>query len=188
MSIAADNADLFAPDGLATRCIRRKAAAMLGWVGFTRLDAEDIEQELTLAVIQRLPKYDQTRSRMITYISSVVRVAALALIRRRRTAKRNHGRKPVSLDAPRQPGRSRTLTRAQSTGQAQARRHRKIATRSEVETVAMQHDVAVAVAALEPDLASVCSDLMSGRRRQVSNECRDQIQERFRQAGIDSYL
>ena len=186
MSTVANTADLFAPDGLATRCIRRKAAAMLGWVGFKRLDAEDIEQELALAVIQRLPDYDPSRARLITFISNVVRVAALALIRRRRTAKRNHGRRPVSLDAPRQSGGA--LTRAQSTGQAQARRHRKVAPRSDVEAFALQHDVAAAVVTLEPDLAEACEVLMSGRRRQMSTESLDQIQDHFRQAAIDSYL
>jgi RNA polymerase sigma-70 factor (ECF subfamily) len=188
MSIAADNADLFAPDGLATRCVRRKVATMLNWVGFTQLDAEDLEQELTLAVIQRLPKYDPTRARLSTYLSSVVRVAALAMIRRRRTAQRNHGRPPASLDAPRQPGRGRTLTRAQGTGQAQARRHLTVATRSEEDVVAMQHDMAIAVASLDPDLAEVCRDVMSGRRRQVCGEGLEQIRDRFRQSAIDAYL
>jgi RNA polymerase sigma-70 factor (ECF subfamily) len=188
MSTAANTADLFAPDGLATRCIHRKVATMLGWVGFKKLDADDLEQELALAVIQRLPDYDPSRARLITFISNVVRVAALALIRRHRTAKRNHGRRPVSLDAPRQPGGGGTLTRAQSTGQAQARRHRKIATRSDVEAFALQHDVAAAVVTLQPDLVSACEDVMSGRRQKVSDLCLDQIQDHFRQAAIDSYL
>lgn len=160
---------------------------MLGWVGFKKLDADDIEQELALAVIRRLPDYDPSRARLITFISSVVRVAALALIRRRRLVKRNHGRRPVSLDAPRQPGGG-TLTRAQSTGQAQARRHRKIAPRSDIEVAAMQHDVAAAVATLDPELAKTCRDVMSGRRQRVTNACRDQLGACFHQAALDTYL
>jgi DNA-directed RNA polymerase specialized sigma24 family protein len=182
-----NTADLFAPDGIATRCIRRKVAVMLGWVGFKKLDADDIAQDLAIAVIKQLPKYDPSRARLITFISNVVRVEALASIRRQRAAKRNHGRSPLSLDAPR-PSGSGTLNRAQTTGQAQARRHRKIAARSDTEMAAIQHDVAATVATLQPELASACQAVMFGRRQQVPDVCVEPIQDRFRQAAIDSYL
>ena len=49
-------------DEYAVRIIKYKARQLVGRVGFTESDREDLEQEMILDLLQRLPKYDPARA------------------------------------------------------------------------------------------------------------------------------
>lgn len=48
-------------DDYATWLIQQKADQLIGRYGFTKSDREDIEQELTLALLERWDQYDPVR-------------------------------------------------------------------------------------------------------------------------------
>ena len=81
----------FRLDRAEERFIRWMARQMVGQAGFVRDDVEDIEQDMRLAVLQRLPRFDPAKSRRYTFVSMVVRRCAATLLEHRRTGKRNYG-------------------------------------------------------------------------------------------------
>jgi RNA polymerase sigma-70 factor (ECF subfamily) len=79
--------------------ILRKARQLAGKAGFTTDDVEDIEQDIRLDVLQRLPRFDPAKSNRHTFIAMVVRRCAATILERQRAEKRNRGRRPQSLNA-----------------------------------------------------------------------------------------
>jgi RNA polymerase sigma factor (sigma-70 family) len=63
-----------------------------------RQDAEDFAQDLVVAALKRLSRYDGRRASLPTFVNRVVRNAARDLLRRRDAAKRGNGRTTRSLD------------------------------------------------------------------------------------------
>jgi len=52
--------------------IRIKAKKLIGKAGFKREDLDDIKQDITLDLLQRLPKYDPEKASLNTFINDVV--------------------------------------------------------------------------------------------------------------------
>jgi RNA polymerase sigma-70 factor (ECF subfamily) len=93
-------------DPVTAGLIKRKARELVGRTGITQQDREDIEQDLTLELIRRLPAFDEKRARRPGFAGLLLDRAAADILRRRRTAKRDT-RTTISLDAqpsPEQPG------------------------------------------------------------------------------------
>jgi len=84
-------------DEYARRLISSKAKQLVGKAGFTESDREDIEQELMLDLLERLPSYDPTRGSKHTFIARVVDHRIARLVERRTAAKRDRGRPVLSL-------------------------------------------------------------------------------------------
>lgn len=167
MNLALQKTELLASDGLATRIIRRKAKSMLAWGGLWATDQEDLEQELALAVVSRLPEFDRSRSRLSTFVYSTVQSAAANVVHRRRAAKRNRGKSPLSLDLQRgQPGQ-RPLTLAHCTTQRDLDRRTGTETPNPLDRASTKQDVANVLAVLPLKDASTCRDVMAGRRRKL---------------------
>ncbi|MBU0640957.1 MAG: hypothetical protein KKB50_19005 [Planctomycetes bacterium] len=80
--------------------IARKARQLAGSAGFTTSDVEDIEQDIRLDVLQRLPRFDPARSNRHTFVAMLVRRCAASILERQRAEKRNRGQRPQSLNAP----------------------------------------------------------------------------------------
>ena len=59
-------------DEYAVQIIKFKAKQLVGRVGLTDSDREDLEQEMILDLLQRLPKYNPDRAQRNTFIARVV--------------------------------------------------------------------------------------------------------------------
>src|SRR5262249_1034887 len=76
-------------DTYACELIRRKARELVGRAGLTSQDREDLEQELLLRLLERLPAFDAERSAWTTFAALVIRRCAANLLRYRQAEKRD---------------------------------------------------------------------------------------------------
>ena len=175
--------------------IRRKAEQLASKAGFTMNDAEDIEQDLRLNVLQRLSGFDQGQSSRHTFVAMVVRCRAATILEHQRTAKRNGGGWLLSLDVL-VPGED-------DDGEVEFHETlgsdvRRPIDRDDQERSDLAADVAHVVASLPDDLRKWCAVLAE---RNVSDAAREfgvsrvrvyqikaQICAAFKRAGLEGYL
>lgn len=173
--------------------ISRKARQLAGRAGFTTSDVEDIEQDIRLDVLQRLPRFDPAKSNRHTFIAMVVRRCVASILERQRAEKRNGGRRPQSLNAPIRDAEGREVELHQVLS-GDARRPR----RSEAELRDLRADVRAAVASLPEQLRPWCKVFAELGIREASRDlqvprCRLQrfkteIRAAFEEAGLADYL
>jgi RNA polymerase sigma-70 factor (ECF subfamily) len=92
-----DRCDLLL-DPYVTNLIRRKARLLVGRLGFTHSDRDDIEQELRCGLLQRSRSYDPARMAWHAFVRMVVARLLANLLRDRMAVKRDP-RRVWSLDA-----------------------------------------------------------------------------------------
>ena len=63
--------------------IHHKARQLVGTAGFTRDDVEDLEQEMRLGLLERLPKFDPSKATYNTFVSRLIERKISNLIRHR---------------------------------------------------------------------------------------------------------
>ena len=68
------------------RVYRRFISYILGQLGIDRSDIEDLTQQILLTLTRDLPGYDSTRASFRTWLSAIIRHAALAHLPRQRRA------------------------------------------------------------------------------------------------------
>ncbi len=85
--------------GFAGRYIRKKARHMVGKAGLTRSDRPDIEQELSLALYQRLHRFDPAIAPWHAFVATVISRFAASLLAARHARKRRGGCVAASLNA-----------------------------------------------------------------------------------------
>lgn len=173
--------------------IARKARQLAGKAGVTPSDVEDIEQDIRLDVLQRLPRFDPAKSNRHTFIAMVVRRCVASILEGRRAEKRNGGRRPQSLNAPIRDAEGREVELHQTLG-GDARRPG----RSEAALRDLRADVRAAVASLPEHLRPWCEVFTDQGIREASRElhvprCRLQrikaeIRNHFEAAGLADYL
>ena len=78
--------------------IQCKAKQLVGKCGIHACDRDDIEQELYLNLLERLPKFDESKAKLTTFIQRVVEKKAAMLLRERCSEKNTAYRTAQSLD------------------------------------------------------------------------------------------
>ena len=184
-------------DPHAVRLIRAKSRQLIRRPEFTASDREDIEQELALDLLNRLPRYDATRAKRTTFVDRVVNNRVATLLEARTTAKRGGGVCVASLDEDidGEDGHPEPLwaTLDQRLGCGGAGRDMRDAPLHD-----LRIDVAEAVAALPEDLRDLAEELTQATPTEVARRTgvprrtvRDrvaQIRNRFERAGLRVYL
>ena len=82
----------------ARNLIRVKAHQLRARRDFSAADTDDIQQELWLAVCERLDRFDSSKASLNTFIDLVVNQALVSLLRHRQRLKRDKGTYSQSLD------------------------------------------------------------------------------------------
>ncbi len=85
-------------DEYARKCITNKARQLIGKYGFTESDREDIEQELVVDLLQRLPKFDPSRAKRNTFIVRLIEHKVADIIEYRKAAKRDYRKRRNGVD------------------------------------------------------------------------------------------
>lgn len=84
----------------AENLIHHKARQLVGTAGFTRDDVEDLEQEMRLDLLQRLPNFDPSKATYNTFVSRLIERKISNLIRHRTQELRDHRCEDGSIHDP----------------------------------------------------------------------------------------
>ncbi|MBN1606479.1 MAG: sigma-70 family RNA polymerase sigma factor [Polyangiaceae bacterium] len=152
----------------AHQLIHRKARRLVGTAGFAVSDVDDIEQELALDLLERLPKFDQNRAAHSTFVARLLGRKISNLIRHRTQELRDYRRATVSLNDLIDDGDGGTIERAQTVPANAHDRRTRQQHRSEHEQRELRLDVRQVVGALPEELKSLAELLMEHRVARVA--------------------
>lgn len=156
-------------DEYAARLIRHKAYQLIGTAGFTESDREDLEQEMALDLIMRLPKFDPNKAAHTTFVARVIERKISKLIRHRKQEKRDYRRETNSLSESVETEFG-SVERAQTISQDEYDRRIGRHGRPEAERLDMHLDVSLAISQLPPDLKPMAERLLTHSITEVASE------------------
>lgn len=180
------------------RIIRHKAKTLVGNYGFLEADRQDLEQELTLDVFRRLPRFDPTRAQLATFVTRLVDHRIANIIEERTAQKRDYRlcRRSLNESVGDEDGESTELQEIIS--QEDYLRRTGRFSRPVLEQGEQRRRVARVMEQLSPELRELCRCLgyesvlqisrRTGTPRWKINEARKQIRARFEAAGLREYL
>lgn len=153
-------------DDYAVSLVRHHAAALVRRGGLDRADRDDIEQELALHLVLRLPRFDPARASRRTFAARVVAHRAATLHESGWTAKETARRAAVSLheETTDADGRPAELWRTVDDDATRARRDVGRAG----DDADLRIDVAAAIASLPPEHQAICAALACGSTREAA--------------------
>lgn len=186
-----------AADPVAAAIIRRKARQLVGRGGFGPSDRQDIEQDLLVDLLERLPSFDPEQSAIHVFVAMVVKRHAANLLRYGKAEKRDRRRecslhKVVGHDeqGPVELG-SAVTSRERDAVTQQARRDAG-------EAAEMALDVAELIERLPPQLRQLAKRLQTQTVSQAAREMRvprttlyasvRELRRRCEQVGLANYL
>ncbi len=192
-----DNSD----DGIdpyAARLIKYKARRLIGQGGFTASDREDIEQELTLDLLRRLPKYNPKRAQLNTFIARVVEHRLASLIEAQKAGIRDYRRCRCSLNECFEDADGRSVERVDTFDQEDYLLRTGGQSRPSEELSALAIDVAAVIEGLPHELRNLCRRLKAETVTEISRdtgvprgtiyESIKKLREIFKDAGLRNYL
>lgn len=140
--------------------IRESAWKLSHSRGYTVHDVPDIEQELALELIRRLPKFNPAKARRTTFASMVVRNRIRNMVRDRKAEMRDVERKGPSLNQLVQTKEGEEIELIENVAQDDMDRFQGNRTRGTDEIAVMRIDMADALAHL-PEPLRQAADLLS---------------------------
>ncbi len=192
-----DNSD----DGIdpyAARLIRFKARQLVGKAGFTASDREDIEQELILDLLRRLPKYNPKRAQLNTFIARVVEHRLASLIEEQKAGIRDYRRCRCSLNECFEDADGRSVERVDTFDQEDYLLRTGGQSRPSEELNRLAIDVAAVIEGLPHELRNLCRRLKAETVTEISRdtgvprgtiyESIKKLREIFKDAGLRNYL
>ena len=170
-----------------------KAHQLAGKAGFTVDDVEDIQQDIRLDILKRLPGFDPAKSNRHTFIVMVVRRCVASMLERQGADKRNKGRRPQSLNTPISDEQDQVVELSDTIDAGTVRPGR-----SRQELADLAADVRTVVNRLPGDLQAWCGVLSRMGIRETSRELGvsrtrlqrivREIRAAFERAGLRDYM
>lgn len=185
-------------DDYAEELIHHKARQMVGNAGFTADDIEDIEQEMRLDLLQRLPKFDPSKATYKTFVSRLVERQISDMIRHSEQEGRDYRREESSLQDAAEFGGDgdEAMERIETVSQDEQDHRFGRQIRSEQERHELRLDIPVALSKLPPDLRELAELLQTMSIAQAARELGiprttlyysrlPQLRQAFRAMGLD---
>ena len=182
-------------DEYAVTLIHHKARQLARRLGFSESDQEDLEQEMVLDLLTRLPQFDPKRAKRHTFIARVVEHKIADLLKHRHARKRDSGHRTESLreGGPNGAGNISGEIHAVNEG-ANCKRIGDVY-RLQSDRLEESLDLELAVRALPEDLRGLCELLLqpktvseisgdTGIPRPTLYDAIKKIRARFREAGL----
>jgi RNA polymerase sigma-70 factor (ECF subfamily) len=180
------------------KLVQCKARQLVGKAGYTWGDIEDIEQDLTLDLLERLPKFDPAKATLNTFADRVVGRRLCNLLRHRQAEMRDYRREAFSMNEEVET-EDGMLEIIETVSQDEIDLRTGRCNRSVAERAHLQMDLNAVVAGLPPELRQVADML---RTQSVAEVARDlgiprrtfrekhlaQLREVFAASRLDDYL
>ena len=187
-----------AVDEYAVQLIKYKAKQLVGRVGFTESDREDLEQEMLLDLLRRLPKYNPKRAQRNTFIARVVEHKIATIIESQKAGMRDYRLCRCSLNDRFEDEEGGSVERMETINQEDYLRRTGKFARPAWELRDLSLDVQKAIEKLPPELRELCERLDTDTVTEISRDTgipRGTIYESikklraiFEDAGLKDYL
>jgi len=148
----------------ARNCIEVTARRLVRMCRLAPADLDDIVSELTIDLLDHLPRHDARRGALGTFVRTVVAGKAKRILRDLRRRKRVDGHDSDSLDAPAdrdEDGNEVALGDTLDADEAAIAQGRH--TRSRHEEAVLRLDITAVLSRLPGDLRQCCTGIMEGR-------------------------
>jgi len=185
-------------DDYALQLIKYKARQLVGRVGFTESDREDLEQEMVLDLLRRLPKFDPKRAGRNTFIARIVEHKVATIIEAQKAGMRDYRLCSYSLNDRLEDEEGRSIERMETIDQEDYLRRTGKLSRPMSELRNLSIDLRSAVQTLPPELRELCKRLQTESVTEISRDTgipRGTIYESikklraiFEDAGLKDYL
>ena len=185
-------------DDYAVQLIKYKARQLVGRVGFTESEREDLQQEMVLDLLRRLPKFDPKRAGRNTFIARIVEHKVATIIEAQKAGMRDYRLCSCSLNDRLEDEEGRSIERMETIDQEDYLRRTVKLSRPMSELRNLSIDLRSAVQALPPELRGLCKRLQTESVTEISRDTgipRGTIYESikklraiFKDAGLKDYL
>ena len=177
--------------------VRRKVKQLIGRVGFTQQDREDLEQELLLRVLQSLPSFDPKQAHRNKFVTAVVERHVATILRNKRAEKRNDQLvASINVNVEVEGLGAVELAQNVSEDELAARLGRKRRSAEDLANLAL--DIAAVIAAMPKEWQELAERRKTQSMQEISdalgiprtmlNETMQLITARFKRAGLREYL
>jgi len=182
----------------AQRLIHRKAKQLCRTAGFTAADQEDLEQELTLWLLQRLDKFSPELGHENVFFTTVIERACSTILRQQTAEKRDPARLACSLNALLDDGDGGKVELGETLSEDGRDAMTGRSARGTEERLQMALDLETVIAKLPPHLRDLAQRLkhssiteiaqQTGIPRSSINRRVGQLRQHFEEAGLRDYL
>jgi len=157
-------------DEYAVRIIKHKARQLVGRAGFTESDREDLEQEMMLDLLRRLPKYNPDRAQRNTFIARIVEHKVATIIEARKAGMRDYRLCTCSLNDRLEDDEGGSIERLETIDQEEYLRRTGKLSRPAAELRDLSIDLGRVIASLPPELRTLCQRLQTESVTEISRD------------------
>lgn len=157
-------------DDYAVKIIKYKAKQLVGRYGLTISDREDLEQELILDLLHRLPKFNPDRAQRNTFIARVVEHKVATIIEARKAGMRDYRRCRCSLNDRFENEEGNFIERMEGIDQEDYLQRTGRLSRSTADKRRLAMDIRKAVDKLPPELRELCMRLATDTVMEISRD------------------
>lgn len=185
-------------DDYARRTIRVKVRPLIGILGFTEADREDLEQELAVHLIGRLGDYKAEKGSIKTFVRMVVESKIRTMITARKLRNRAFDNPDCSLNEEVAGTGGERLERLDCLDSEEHLMQLGYITRGSIELAEMRADVSRTISHLPPRLQELCRRLATQNVTEISRSTGVSrptiykdirvVRRLFWDAGLDDYL
>jgi len=185
-------------DEYAVTTIRVKSKKLIGKAGYSKADSDDIRQEITLDLLQRLPNFDPSKSSLHTFVNDVVDHKIARMIEVRNAEMRDFKTVPLSLNVLEEDADGTLFELIDEIADETLPWNRDAGEMSEYELLELRNDIIRVLSKLPPQLREICLRLMRtsifvvakemGIPRATLYDHLKIIRERFEKSGLKNYF
>lgn len=154
----------------AVQIIKYKARQLIGSAGFTESDREDLEQEMMLELLRRLPKYDSSKAQRNTFITRIVEHRVSTIIEERVAGKQDWRLCTESMNDRLDLGEDGTVERQEIYDMDEYLRQSGRLSRTSTERLELSIDLGCVIASLPPELRVLCERLKTDSVSEISRD------------------
>ena len=156
--------------GFAANMIRQKAKQLVGHFGYTKSDRPDLEQELQLAILQRVEQFDPQVATWEAFATMIADHRIATIIEERWAEKREYCHNVGSLATMVQDHDGELVELSTQVGEQHLERVTDVEWPHHEAESDLEHDLDAILAKLPPDLSDLCERL---KRKSIADVARD---------------